>query len=142
VATLHLKLDANCAAEHAALAEAISRRGGRVQTIVRWLEHALDRALEVRVAPYPVEVARAEYTKAADHAREVAEHCPAFAEQISAMTKRAAKAKSAEELAVLTRQVTDNVRRAVDALLDQQRRAAPPPCVARPTLTETPVGHR
>jgi hypothetical protein len=124
MAALHLQLDANSAAEHAALAEAIAMRGGRVATIVRWLEHALSRALEVHVAPYPVEVARSEFRAAADRAREVSDHCPGFADRLAAIEKQATKAKTAEELAALSRQATEGARCTVDALLDQQRREA------------------
>jgi hypothetical protein len=124
MAALHLQLDATSAAEHAALAEAISMRGGRVATIVRWLEHALGRALEVHVAPYPLEVARSEFRAAADRAREVADHCPVFGEKLAPIESQAAAAKTAEELAALARQVADGARRTVDMLLDAQRREA------------------
>jgi len=121
MAALHVQLDANSAAEHAVLVEAISLRGGRVG---RWLEHALGRALEVHVAPYPVEVARSEFRAAADRAREVADHYPGFGEKLALIESQAAKAKTAEELTVLAQQATDGARRFVDALLDRQRREA------------------
>jgi hypothetical protein len=132
MAALHLSLEAASAAEHAALAELVAMRGGRVRTIVRWLEHALNRPLDISVEAYPLGAALAEFTAAADRAREVAEHCPGFAEQLAQLTRQSAKAKSAEELAVLARQVTDHARRAVNAVprsAASSRRT--PPRVAR-----------
>jgi hypothetical protein len=124
MATLHLTLDATSAAEHAALAEMIAMRGGRVRTVVRWLEHALGRPLAISVEEYPLEAARAEFITAANRARDVADQCPWFAEQLARITTQAAKATTAEELAVLSRQATDGARAAVNVLLDQQCRAA------------------
>jgi hypothetical protein len=124
MAALFLELDATSAEEHRALVELVSMRGGRVATIVRWLEHALGRALDVHVAPYPLEVALSEFRAAADRAAEVAEHAPAFAEQLAAIEQQAARATTAEELAVLAKQVVEGARRTVDMLLDAQRRDA------------------